>query len=221
MKTILRLLAISLLMTGLTQYPGKAQTTQRYRDVNPVRLGIKGGVNFSTLFAKDVDKTKSITGFNVGIYGKLPVADMVSVQPELYFTTKGAEVTYNNLFATGKVRYTFNYIELPLLLMINVTPNFNVHAGPFASFLINGKVRHLSNVSLFDFERNLDTSDYNRLETGIALGTGIDIASISIGMRYMLGLNTIGKEKSFLESTYIFPDAKNGVLNFYISLSLN
>jgi hypothetical protein len=221
MKTILKFLAILLVLTGLTQFPGKAQTLQRTVAVHPVRLGIKGGVNFSTLFAKEVDKTKSITGFNVGIYSKLPIAGMVSVQPELYFTTKGADVTYNNPFAIGKVRYTFNYIELPLLLMVNVTPNFNFHAGPFASFLINGKVKHLANVSLFDFERNLDTSDYNRLETGFALGLGIDIASISIGMRYQFGLSTIGKERTFMETTYTFPDAKNGVFNFYLSLSLN
>jgi hypothetical protein len=221
MKTILKFLAIFLVLNGLTQFPGKAQTMQRTVAVHPVRLGIKGGVNFSTLYARDVDKTKAITGFNVGVYGKLPIAGMVSIQPELYFTSKGADVTYNNPFAIGQVRYTFNYLELPLLLVVNMTPNFNVHAGPFASFLINGKVKHLSAVSLFDFERNLDTSDYNRLETGIALGLGIDIASISIGMRYLFGLSTIGKERSFLDANYTFPDAKNGVLNFYLSLSLN
>jgi hypothetical protein len=221
MKAILKFSVISLLLLCLAHLSGNAQITQRTIDVYPVRLGIKGGVNFSTLYAKDVDKTKVLTGFNIGLFAKLPVAGMVAVQPELYYTTKGADVTYNNLFAAGKVRYTFNYIELPLLLMVNVSPNFNVHAGPFASLLINGRVKHLSDVSLFDFERSLDTSDYNRLETGIALGLGIDIASISLGMRYNFGLNTVGKERTFMETTYVFPDAKNGVFNFYLSLSLN
>ena len=221
MNTILRLLAVSLLLAGLTEFAVKAQTMQRTIDVQQVRLGIKGGFNYSTLFAKDVDNTSAITGYHIGFYGKLPVAGMVSIQPELYFTIKGADVTYDNLIATGQVRYTFNYIELPVLLMVNMTPNFNVHAGPFASFLINGKVEHMKNVSLFDFEQNLDTSDYKRLETGFALGAGIDIASISIGMRYLLGLSKIGKEKSFLDTTYTFPDARNGLFNFYISLSLN
>jgi hypothetical protein len=221
MKTILRFSVISLLMLCLTHFSGNAQYTQVIRDVYPVRLGIKGGVNFSTLYASDADKTKALTGFNIGLYGKLPVAGMVSVQPELYFTTKGADVTYNNLFAIGTVRYTFNYLELPLLLMVNISPNFNIHAGPFASLLINGKVKHKSDVSLFDFERNLDTKDYNRLDTGIALGVGIDIASISLGMRYNFGLNTVGKERTLIGTTYIFPDAKNGVFNFYLSLSLN
>ncbi len=221
MNTILRLLAVSLLLAGSTEFAVKAQTMQRTIDVQQVRLGIKGGFNYSTLFAKDVDNTSAITGYHIGFYGKLPVAGMVSIQPELYFTIKGADVTYDNLIATGQVRYTFNYIELPVLLMVNMTPNFNVHAGPFASFLINGKVEHMKNVSLFDFEQNLDTSDFKRLETGFALGAGIDIASISIGMRYLLGLSKIGKEKSFLDTTYTFPDARNGLFNFYISLSLN
>lgn len=221
MKTITKILAITLLVIGLAPFQGNSQITQKTREVHLVRLGVKGGVNFSTLYAHDADNTKVLTGFHLGVFGKLPIAGMVSIQPELYYTTKGAEVTYDNLFSPGEVRYSFNYLELPLLLMVNVTPNFNIHAGPFASFLINGKVKHLSNVSLFDFEDNLDTSDYNRLDTGIALGLGIDVASISLGIRYNLGLNTIGKEKSFLGTSYTFPDAKNGVFNFYVSISLN
>lgn len=221
MKLFSKVLFISLLLMGTLQVQSIAQSKQRSKDARPVRLGVKGGVNFSTLYANDADNTKVLTGFHLGVFGKLPIAGMVSIQPELYYTTKGAEVTYDNLFSPGEVRYSFNYLELPLLLMVNVTPNFNIHAGPFASFLINGKVKHLSNVSLFDFEDNLDTSDYNRLDTGIALGLGIDVASISLGMRYNLGLNTIGKEKSFLGNSYTFPDAKNGVFNFYVSISLN
>ena len=56
------------------------------------------------------------------------------------FTTKGAELEYNNAFATGNAKFKLNYIEVPLLVRVNVTKNFNVHAGGYASYLVSSKV---------------------------------------------------------------------------------
>ncbi|MEP7170517.1 MAG: porin family protein, partial [Bacteroidota bacterium] len=112
------------------------------QDSNPVRFGIKGGVNFSNLYAKDAENSKMRTGFNVGLFAKLPLTNHIAVQPELYYTTKGAEITYNNIFVDGTAGFHLNYIELPLLIVGNITENFNVHAGPYAAFLINGKVKN-------------------------------------------------------------------------------
>lgn len=185
------------------------------------RFGFKGGLNSATLFADDVDNTKSIAGFNVGLFAKLPLTSFISIQPELYYTTKGADITYNNIFVNGTARFNLNYIELPVLVAINITKNFNVHAGPYAAFLVNGKVSNRSNVSLFNFEDNIDKSDYNEIDFGLAVGLGVDIGSLGIGVRYNYGFNTVGKERSFAGTDYTFPDAQNGVLNLYLSLSLN
>jgi hypothetical protein len=40
-------------------------------------------------------------------------------------------------------------------------------------------------------------------------------------MRYSYGLTKVGKEKTFTDITYTFPDAKNSVLNFNVSFLLN
>lgn len=196
-------------------------TVQAQVNKNIPRVGIKGGINLSTLYTEDSYDTKMLTGFNIGLFSKVPITQHVSIQPEFYFTTKGSEVTYNNAFVEGIARFKLNYLELPLLLVINVTDNFNIQAGPYASFLVTGKVSNESDGNLFDFEDNIEVDDFNRFDGGIAVGVGIDFGSLGIGARYNYGLTTIGKEKSFLGTTYTFPDAKNGVLNFYAALSIN
>jgi len=187
---------------------------------NPLRFGIKGGINFTNLYAQDVDDSKMATGFNVGLFAKLPITNMVSLQPEIYYTAKGGEVTYKGAFAVGTVRFDLDYIEVPLLLVVNITEKFNFHAGPYAAFLIRGKVNNESGVTLFNFE-DLDTGDFNTFEAGVAVGAGIDFKAVSFGARYNYGLTNVGKEREFFGTNYTFPDAKNGVINLYISLALN
>jgi hypothetical protein len=121
----------------------------------------------------------------------------------------------------GIARYKLNYIEVPLLLAINITDNFNIHAGPYVAYLLSGKTTNESNVTLFDFEENLDVNDYNRIDAGLAAGAGLDFRSVSFGARYNYGLTTVGKERTFLGTTYTFPDAVNGVLTFYMAVPLN
>ncbi|MFI5218873.1 MAG: porin family protein [Bacteroidia bacterium] len=215
MKYSIKTIATSLLLICIAHASTKAQ------DSNPVRFGIKGGVNFSSLYTKDVEETKMRTGFNVGLFAKLPLTDYFAVQPELYYTTKGAEITYNNTFVNGTAGFHLNYIEVPLMFVGNITANFNIHAGPYAAFLISGKVKNESNIDFFDFEENIDTDDYNTFEAGLAIGAGIDLKAVSLGVRYNHGLTNVGKERTFLGTTYTFPDATNGVINLYISLSLN
>lgn len=185
------------------------------------KFGIKGGVNYSGLYTEESEDTRMLAGFNIGLYGKIPVTNNFAVQPELYYTTKGAEVTYNNDFVDGTARFRLNYLELPLLFVINLTENFNVHFGPYAAYMISGKATNESNVSLFDFEDNIDVEDYNRFDAGLAAGAAIDMGGLSLGARYNYGLTKVGKEKTFMGTTYTFPDASNGVLNVYLSLSMN
>lgn len=218
MKRSTILICLSLVIAGMISTPCEAQ---KKRETAGLRFGIKGGANFSNLYADDVSGTKMLTGFNAGLFGKLTIINPVAIQPELYFTTKGGIVTYDNVLVDGIARFNLNYLEVPVLIVINVTRNFNVHFGPYASFLISGRVQNESTVHLFDFEENITTSDYNKLDAGIAAGVGIDIGALSVGARYNLGLTKVGKERTFLGIPYTFPDANNGVISLYISLSLN
>jgi len=183
-------------------------------------FGVKGGFNMSNLYnsGDDVDDNNVLYGFNAGVYATLPISDMVAIQPEVLFTTKGAELEYNNAFAQGDAKFRLNYIEVPLLVRVNVTKNFNIHAGGYASYLVSSKISGSGDI---DFDQDIDRDDLNKFDAGIAAGVGVDFNPISIGLRYNYGLTTVGKERTVAGTTYTFPDAKNSSLNLYVSYKLN
>ena len=182
-------------------------------------FGFKGGLNFSILYTDQVDDNNVLTGFNAGLYAKFPIAKGIAIQPEISYTTKGAELVYNNAFAKGTSKFNVNYIEVPVLLVMNITDNFNVHVGPYAAYMVSGKTETDSNI--FTSENKLDTNDFNKFDAGIAGGVGVDLDALNFGVRYNYGLTNIGKERNFGGTSYTFPDAKNSVLSVYVGLRLN
>jgi hypothetical protein len=194
--------------------------SSRAQDSNP-KFGVKGGFNFSNLYTENVDDTNVLMGFNLGVFAKLPITNSIAIEPELYYTTKGAEVIYNTTFVSGTSRFKLNYIEVPILLVLNVTENFNIHAGPYVAYLVSAKTTNESDGGTFDFENDLNTDDYNTFDAGIAAGIGVDIKSLSFGIRYNYGLTKVGKERNYSGTNYTFPDAKNSVLNVYAGFLLN
>ena len=181
-------------------------------------FGVKGGFNMSNLYQSEADDNNVIYGFNAGVYATLPVSDFIAIQPEILFTTKGAELDYNNAFLQGNAKFKLNYIEVPLLVRVNITKNFNVHAGGYASYLVSSKVTGDGDI---DFDEAVDTDDLNKFDAGIAAGIGVDFNPISVGLRYNYGLTTVGKERTVAGTTYTFPDAKNSNLTLYLSYKLN
>ena len=210
MKNLKRVLAVVLVTLGATNAI-QAQETG-------ASLGIKGGLNMSNLYTQDVDDENVLMGFNVGLFAELPINSRLALQPEVSFTTKGAELQYDNAFAQGTGKFRLNYIEVPLLLKANLTENFNVHFGPYAAFLIDSKITNESSDGSYNFEDNIDEDDLNTFDFGVAAGIGFDFDSFGIGARYNYGLNTVGKERTVLGQTYTFPDSKNSVLSVYAAI---
>ncbi|WP_246020681.1 porin family protein [Flavobacterium humi] len=204
------------LMIGFTQ-------TAMAQEPNPeqcqVRFGVKGGVNFSNMYTDDVDDENVLTGFHVGVFAKMQFNDNIALQPELLYTTKGSELTYNNAFAEGTAKFRLNYIEAPVLLVVNLTDNLNVHAGPYFAYLIDGKATNDSDANFFDSEEELDNDDFNKFDFGLSAGLGFDFDSFSVGARYNYGLTTVGKDRDFGGTTYTFPDGKNSAINVYAAFS--
>ncbi|WP_149208044.1 porin family protein [Flavobacterium johnsoniae] len=182
-------------------------------------FGVKGGFNMSNLYGSgdDVDDNNILYGFNAGVYATLPISDFVAIQPEILFTTKGAKLEYSGL-VDGDAKFKLNYIEVPLLVRVNITKNFNVHAGGYASYLVSSKVTGSGDI---EFNEDVNRDDLNKFDAGIAAGVGVDFDPISIGVRYNYGLTTVGKERTVLGNTYTFPDAKNSNLTLYLSYKLN
>ena len=178
--------------------------------------GFKGGLNFSNLYTDNVDDNNVLTGFNAGLYAKFPISKGIAIQPEISYTTKGAELVYNNAFVNGVAKFNVNYIEVPVLLVMNITDNLNLHVGPYAAYMVSGKTSNDSN--LISTQRELDTNDFNKFDAGLAGGLGIDLDVVNFGVRYNYGLTKIAKQSN---TSFISSDAKNSVLSVYVGLRLN
>ncbi|PJJ08995.1 outer membrane protein with beta-barrel domain [Flavobacterium sp. 1] len=215
MKNQINFLA-TITFIGLSLISVQAQTNS-----NEPQFGMKGGVNFSNIYNTKVDDNNILTSFNAGIYGAFPIADIISIQPEILYSRKGGELTYNNAFITGKTQFKLNYIEVPVLLKVNITNNLSVHAGPYFAYLIDAEINNDANGSAIDFENDYNNDDFNKFDVGISAGIGFGFDAFGAGARYNYGLSTIGKERDFAGTSYTIPDGKNSSLSLYLTYKLN
>jgi hypothetical protein len=132
MKKYLIKIIFSFLIICFVQTLANAQDTD---NISCARFGNKGGFNSYT---ENADNNILLV-INAGIFAKLPVNSFVAIQSEVLFTTKGAELVYNKTFVDGTSRFRLNNIEVPVLLVLNITNSINIQAGPNLAFLIDGK----------------------------------------------------------------------------------
>lgn len=182
------------------------------------KFGIKGGLNLTSLYVDNVSSEHMKAGFNAGIFAKLPVTKGFSIQPELLYSVKGAKDTYNN-FVQGDGEYRFNlgYMELPVLAVVNITPNFNIHAGPYLGYLVSANVKNVNSNGSIEGATELNTGDFNRWDVGLAGGVGFDISAFTLGARYNYGLRNIGKSGNL--SGDLTKNSKNAGVSIYIGFA--
>ncbi len=94
--------------------------------------------------------------------------------------------------------------------------NFNLHAGPYVSYLAEANIKKLDDDGDMDEIADLDTDNFNRWDYGLVGGLGIDISNFTIGARYNYGLKEIGKSGSL--SGQLTKDSRNSAISLYIGL---
>lgn len=214
-----RIMCAAVLLAALTSGTRSFAQVQQTTDESYLtpKFGIKGGVNLTNMFVDEVSDENMKVGFNAGFFAKLPVTRGFSIQPELLYTSKGAKETYNNIIeGKGEYRFNLNYIELPVLAVINVAKNFNIHAGPYVSYLAAANIKNLHDDHSQDEIAELDADNFNRFDYGLVGGLGIDISNFTIGARYNYGLREIGKSGSL--SGQVTKDSRNSAISLYIGV---
>lgn len=110
------------------------------QDMQP-KVGIKAGANLmmgGKFVVPGVDvKSKYVPGFQAGVFLDLPLSSKLSFSPEVLYSQKGAKFEGGVPGTNGEIKTKLGYIDVPVLLTINATPEFNFVIGPQASFLIN------------------------------------------------------------------------------------
>ena len=156
-------------------------------------FGVKAGINYNSNSIKEVSSdvfegAKSKTGYHAGIWLrlKIPVLGLYA-KPELVYTNLENEVKYK---FTGKMTsYSFQKIDLPLLIGRKVFGIGNVYAGPSFQYILN------SDFSFADISE-VKTDGFT---VGLQFGGGIEFGNLGIDLRWERAFSSI--ESTFIGTT--------------------
>lgn len=212
-KSFSALFATATLVAGLMFFSASDTLAQ-----GRTRVGIKGGLNASSLFydSQGATNKNERIGYHVGVFAQAPVGEFFAIQPELLYMTKGATADYNILGFNGKNTFKLNYAELPVLATFKLGQAVELQAGPYVAYLLNSNVNSNGDFGVGAAAINRD--NFNKVDYGISGGLNIYFGKAFVGARYEQGLQQIansGAAKTLLGS------AKNGVGLLSVGFSLN
>lgn len=191
---------------------------QNYRP-SPLNWGLKAGINATDMYGDDIDGTSAIASFSGGAWFNYRFTNFLSIQPEVLFTTKGADINTGVLDETivdepGTAEYRFGYLEVPVLAKLHIATRRklqpNLYVGPAFGFNLYGDA---NDIEIDDEMTEVDISMVfgSGLNFKIAQSQTDFIQKVGLDLRYSLGLtnafDTIGD-----------PDARNGVFTAAISV---
>jgi len=101
--------------------------------------GVKGGLNIATLTGDDIDDADSKMGFAFGVFITYEINEMLSLQPEVLFTMKGAKFKDEYTEVEDDYEYyekyegswNLDYLEIPVLVKINIPMEGNIKPNVF------------------------------------------------------------------------------------------
>ncbi|GLB50591.1 hypothetical protein Y10_29590 [Neptunitalea sp. Y10] len=187
-----------------------AVAVQAQADQSLPQIGIKGGLNLSTITSDDFnDGEESRTSFNVGLLAELPISDRFSIQPEVLYSAQGFDIRQND--NGDDVEYQLDYIQVPVLAKLYLIKGLSVEAGPQFGFKVNEEVDFDPTSDGGDFDIDADDSSVKDFETSVALGAAYKFDNgFFVSGRYTHGLTNIFDDSSLLGNV----DAKNAVWQF-------
>ena len=167
-------------------------------------FNVKAGLNLSSYIGDNSDHSKFKPGARVGVGMEYQFTDLVSLQPSLFFSQKGAKYSegYDGsiIDADADVKINQLYLELPInvQLRFNIADNTNlvIATGPYLACGVGGKTKFDGGASVGSInitgDDKIDTFgndglDYNRFDSGWKIGLGVEFGRILVGLDTQLG----------------------------------
>ena len=147
-------------------------------------IGIKAGANLFKMDGESFDQEYKF-GYNAGAFSELNFTSSWGIQPELLFnqTNYRTGTQFSDIYPDGVngVKGKLNYLSIPVLLSFRPIPLLSLLAGPQFGILLN-QDEHLVNNAGQAFKKG---------DLSIVAGAQLNLASIKVGARYVIGLNNI------------------------------
>jgi hypothetical protein len=160
--------------------------------------GIKGGLNVSSWkhqYQENQNDLGSRLGFHIGLLSHNHLSDKIAIQPEIQFSTQGAELENGS----NNIESRTSYLNIPIMFQYMFNNGFRIEAGPYAGFLLGAK-----DVNAAGTERDSKT-DYNKVDAGLGLGLNyLSYSGFGVGGRYNIGLTDIYDDPSVKIQNRVF-----------------
>ncbi|WP_126651675.1 porin family protein [Chryseobacterium aureum] len=157
------------------------------------RFGLKAGGNLSSLTSSD---TKSKIGFYAGAFVNVPLSETFSLQPEVIYSQQGAKIKGNyemSNFTIKNMQQNLGYINVPVMLQYNATPDLYLEAGPEFGILVSAQAKGDINGSTYKASNKDNLKNFN-LGAGIGLGYKFT-PHLGVNIRYIAGITKIVKDE--------------------------
>ena len=149
-----------------------------------IHLGIKAGANLFKVDGQSFSSEYKF-GYNIGAFSEINFTPNIGIQPELPFnqTNYRTGTQFSDVYSGGLNNYDgkLNYLSIPVLLSLRPVPLISILVGPQFGILLN-KDQHLSNQVQNAFKGG---------DLSLIAGAQLNLASIKVGARYVIGLNNI------------------------------
>ncbi len=151
-------------------------------------------------------------GFHAGVvFNNIQLANKISFQPEVLYSMQGFKIG-------GLGNVGLHYISLPALVKLDMGQNASIVFGPQVSYLANARIgigNDLFSVSYDGLFKKWDASGVAGLEYKVN-------NKLSLGGRYLLGLNDINKDFDLGQSSTFndYFSLKNSTAQFYVTFNL-
>lgn len=161
-----------------------------YLQAQDVKYGVKAGLNFSNLAINpelDFPSPNSRLGVHLGGFAQFSLGNNLSVQPELTFSTQGA----NDEDKDDWQRVETSYLNLAGVFKYTLQNNINFSIGPQLGFLTGGE---FIKEDKEDGERKIHSASHVLSGTDLSIGFGVGYtlsSGIDLSLRYNHGLNNI------------------------------
>lgn len=151
-------------------------------------LGMKGGVNLASLTGDDLaDDLEPRMGFVAGGFLVFRVSDLLTIQPEFLYTTKGATYEEDGYEYT----WSYNYLEIPALLKLNLLAYSDnspyLIVGPAIAVLLSAEGKVESDM----YNDSAEIEDVAATEFSAVVGAGFEFNKFILEGRFNFGLSTI------------------------------
>ena len=142
-------------------------------------LGLKAGLHYSNMSMDgDFDlNSDAITKVHWGAFGRVGF-NRLYVQPEVYFSKKGGDLSYDLLGLAGG--FDYKNVDVPVLLGYKLIKSpvvdFRIMAGPVFSFVTDANYPD-------ELDQFLDDQFFDDRLLGIQYGLGVDVLFFTLDAR--------------------------------------